>query len=90
MQKQGIWIVWIASVAAMFFGSGWIEAVGRWTFWLMLVAHVVEFLVHRSLFKRAGGSMLHHFVQTLIYGLFYWVPIKQQLESEATSQPSDG
>jgi hypothetical protein len=89
MQKQSIWVIWIGALAAIFLGSGWIATIGRWTFGLMLVAHVVEFIVYRSLFQRAGGSMLHHFVQTLIYGLLHWTPIKQRLESEATSPPAD-
>jgi hypothetical protein len=25
-----------------------------------------------------GGSLGRHFVQTSIYGLFYWAPIKQR------------
>jgi membrane protein DedA with SNARE-associated domain len=82
MQKQSIWIVWIASVAAMLVGSGWVLTVGKWTFGLMFVAHVVEFFMNRSLFEKAGGSMGNHFMQTLIYGFLYWTPIKKRLESE--------
>jgi hypothetical protein len=85
MQKQGVWIIWIGSVAAMLFGSGWIATIGQWVFGLTLVAHFVEFIVYRSLFQRAGGPMLQHFVQTMIYGLFYWTPIKKRLEEEAAS-----
>ncbi|MCP4038809.1 MAG: hypothetical protein GY944_01200 [bacterium] len=81
MQKQSVWILWIASLAAMLFGSGWVVTAGRWTFGLTLLAHVVEFIVYRSLFERAGGSMFHHFVQTMIYGLFHWTPIKERLEA---------
>jgi hypothetical protein len=93
MQKQGVWVIWIGSIAAMLLGSGWIATIGQWVFGLTFLAHVVEFFVFRSLFERAGGSMLHHFVQTLIYGLFHWTPIKQRLEAEvkakAESQPAD-
>ncbi|MBJ18474.1 MAG: hypothetical protein CL933_03530 [Deltaproteobacteria bacterium] len=85
MQKQSVWIIWIGSLAAMLLGSGWIETVGRWAFGLTLVAHIVEFIIYRSLFQRAGGSMGHHFVQTLIYGLFHWTPIKERLEAEEVS-----
>ena len=90
MQKQSVLVVWIASLAAILLGSGWVATIGRWTFGLMFVAHVVEFIVYRSLFERAGGSMLHHFVQTLIYGLFHWTPIKERLEAEAAREPADG
>ena len=34
-----------------------------------------------SVMERAGGSMGHHFVQTLIYGLFHWKPIEERLAS---------
>jgi hypothetical protein len=27
--------------------------------------------------EAAGGSMGHHFVQTLIYGLFHWKPLEE-------------
>ena len=83
MAKHSIWFVWIGSVAAMVFGTGWLATMGQWVFGLTLLAHIVEFIVLRSLFERAGGSMGHHFVQTLIYGLFHWTPIKQRLDSEA-------
>ena len=83
MAKQSVWLLWIGSLAMMGFGSGWVATVGQWTFGVTLVAHFVEFLVNRSLFERAGGSMAHHFVQTMIYGLFHWTPIKQRLEQES-------
>ncbi|MDH4017933.1 MAG: hypothetical protein OEV20_11385 [Actinomycetota bacterium] len=89
MQKQGIWIFWVAAVAAWLFGSGMVATVGKWATVLTLVAHVVEFVVNRSVFERAGGSMGHHFVQTMIYGLFHWKPIKEGLDAEASSAASD-
>ena len=85
MQKQSVWLLWIGAALAMLLGSGWVATVGQWVFGLLVVAHAIEFVIHRSLFQRAGGSMLHHFVQTMIYGLFYWTPIKERLEAEETS-----
>lgn len=81
--KQAIWVVWIGSLAAMLLGFGWVATAGHLTFWLTLLAHVVEFFVNRSVFERAGGSLGHHFVQTLIYGLLHWQPIKQRQAEEA-------
>ena len=83
MAKQSVWVLWIGSLAMMLFGSGWVATAGQWAFGLTLLAHLVEFFVNRSLFERAGGSMGHHFVQTMIYGLFHWTPIKEQLEQES-------
>ena len=68
----------------MILGSGWVATAGQWAFGLTFVAHIVEFVMNRSLFERAGGSMGHHFVQTLIYGLFHWQPIKDELEGSGT------
>ncbi len=79
--KQSVWVLWIGSLAAMFLGSGWIATGGKIAFWLTLVAHLVEFFVNRTLFARAGGSMGHHFVQTMIYGIFHWQPIKEELDA---------
>lgn len=90
MQKQSVWIIWIGSVAAMVFGGGRIATIGLWAFGLTLVAHIVEFIVNRSLFQRAGGSMPHHLVQTLIYGFFHWTPIRRRLESREGGPPGDG
>ena len=80
--KYGVWIVWIGSLAAMLLGAGWTATIGQAVFWLTFVAHLVEFFFHRSLFEKAGGSMGHHFAQTMIYGLFHWQPIKERLESQ--------
>ena len=89
MQKQSVWIIWIGSLAAMIFGGGWVATVGQWMFGLMFVVHVVEFVVNRSLFERVGGSMGHHFVQTLIYGFMHWAPLKEQLAAEEASSSGD-
>jgi hypothetical protein len=85
MAKQCVWILWIGSAAAIVLGSGGVATAGRWVFGLTLVAHLVEFVLKRSVLERAGGSMGRHFVQTMIYGLFHWRPIEKQLESEAPS-----
>ena len=85
--KYSVWVVWVGAVAALWLGEGWVATTGAVVFWLTFVAHFVEFLVNRSLFERAGGSMANHFVQTMIYGLFHWTPIKQRLEKEGTTQP---
>ncbi|HEB87985.1 MAG TPA: hypothetical protein ENI85_00285 [Deltaproteobacteria bacterium] len=79
--KYSVWVVWLGSLWAMLAGSGWVVTAGQVAFWGTLAAHVVEFVVKRPVMEAAGGSMVHHFVQTLIYGLFHWKP----LEAKATS-----
>ena len=82
--KQGVWVIWIGSLAAIFLGSGWVSTAGHVAFWATLAAHVAEFFVKRSVMEAAGGSMGHHFVQTLIYGLFHWKPLE---DAQAADQP---
>lgn len=82
MAKYSVWIIWIGGAAAILFGSGGVSTAGHIAFWLTLAAHVVEFLVKRPLFEKVGGSMGHHFVQTLIYGLFHWKPLEDAAAQE--------
>ena len=79
--KYSVWVIWIGGAAAILLGSGMVAALGNLVVWLTLAAHVAEFVVKRPLFRRAGGSMGHHFVQTLIYGLFHWKPIEDALDA---------
>ena len=77
MQKQSVWILWIGCLVAWFVVGGLIGTIGRVAFGLLVVVHVAEFFVKRDVFARAGGSTAHHFVQTLIYGLFHWKPLEE-------------
>ncbi len=85
MGKNSVWILWFGLAFMAALGSDWVAAVGRWGFGLLLLAHLAEFFVKRSVLERAGGSMGHHFVQTLIYGLFHWKPIEERQQAEASS-----
>ena len=80
--KQGIWGVWIGALAAMVLGSGGVATAGHLVFWGMLVVHLGEFLVKRPVMEAAGGSMGHHFVQTMIYGLFHWKPLERRSDAD--------
>ena len=78
--KYGVWILWVGSAAAISLGGSFVATAGKLVFGALVVAHLAEFVMKRSLFARAGGSMGHHFVQTLIYGFFHWKPIQDRLE----------
>lgn len=82
MQKQIGWLIWGVPLAMLLLGSGWIATTGQWLIVALLVAHLVEFVVNRQLFEREGGSMGHHFVQTMLFGLLHWKPIKERFEAE--------
>ncbi len=79
--KYSVWGLWIGSIAAILLGNGWVSTAGQVAFWLTLVAHLVEFAVKRSVMEAAGGSMGHHFVQTMIYGLFHWKPLEDAAQT---------
>jgi hypothetical protein len=77
--KYSVWAIWFGSAAAILLGSGWVAGLGHVVFWSTLVAHLAEFFVKRSVMARSGGSMTHHFVQTMVYGLFHWKPLEDAL-----------
>ena len=79
--KYGVWGIWLGSVAAAAWGSGWVATAGLVVFWLTLGAHVVEFFVKRPVMEQAGGSLGAHFVQTLIYGFFHWKPLEDRAKA---------
>lgn len=85
--KIGVLVIWLVSgYCVLAGGESLLATLGRIVFWLMLVVHAIEFVVMRPVFERSGGSMLHHFVQTLLYGLFHWAPLREKLrEADAAA-----
>lgn len=84
MQKQSVWILWVGSLVAMLLAGGVIGTIGSILFWLLVIAHLAEFFMKRDVFEKVGGSMGHHFVQTMIYGLFHWKPLEEGLAGDDT------
>lgn len=80
--RYGVWVLYGVCVLAILFASGWLLQAGWWVLGLVALAHFVEFLVKREVMAKAGGSMGHHFVQTMIYGLFHWKPLEDQQNSQ--------
>lgn len=82
--KLGLLGVWIVCLGAFFVGGDASAArLGRLVFWVMAAAHVVEFLVFRGMFQRAGGSLGQHFFQTLVFGFAHIREVREQ-----TSEPA--
>jgi hypothetical protein len=77
--KISVWGLWIGAGSAMGFGGPEVALIGRYVFLGTLLVHLAEFAWKRPLFARAGGSLGHHFVHTMIYGLFHWKPIEDRL-----------
>jgi hypothetical protein len=79
--KQSVWVIWLGAGAAIAFGTGGVATLGHLVFWGTLAVHLVEFFVKRPVMEAAGGSLPHHFVQTLIYGLFHWKPLEDRAKA---------
>ena len=76
--KQGVVVLWFVLLTGGVLGSGWLASAASFAFWGIALVHVVEFFAKKRVMEKAGGSMGHHFVQTLIYGLFHWKPLEEQ------------
>ena len=64
--------LWIACLAAFVLPAGmWWASAGRTLFVGLLVVHALEFVVFLPKLRAAGGSLGHHFVQTLIFGIVH-------------------
>lgn len=80
-QKAVVGGVWVLALLGMLFGGGWVAGVAHAVFWLMALAHVVEYIAMRKVFEKAGGSTAHHLVQTMLFGMFHWRPLKEAQEA---------
>ncbi|MDP6978688.1 MAG: hypothetical protein QF570_08815 [Myxococcota bacterium] len=83
--KQSVLVMWLVLLLIITFGGGTIQTGARWLFWLLAIVHVAEFFWKKSVLEKAGGSMGHHFVQVLIYGLFHWKPLEEQQQQQESS-----
>ncbi len=82
--KQSVLAMWLVLLLGMLLGGATVAMVSRGLFWLLAIVHVVEFFAKKSVLEKAGGSMGHHFVQVLIYGLFHWKPLEEQQQQESS------
>ena len=82
MNKNSVWILYIACVLAILLSDGFLASAGRWLIIILAVVHFLEFNVKRDVMARAGGSMGNHFVQTMIYGFLHWKPLEDAQNSD--------
>lgn len=80
-------VVWawalVCVVAPGAFPHG-VSLVGRFTFWGMGIAHVIElFAMWMPYVQRAPGSFAGHVVQVVLYGLFHGHQLKNAEERAA-------
>ena len=76
--KYGVWVLYVGCVLVILFSSGWLTTAAAWVLGITLAAHFAEFVMKRDVLTKAAGSMGHHFVQTMIYGVFHWKPLEDR------------
>jgi uncharacterized protein YhhL (DUF1145 family) len=80
--KTALLVVWVACAAGFWVApDSTLATAGRYIFWLMLAAHVVEFGVFFSRLRQAPGSLGTHFFNTLLFGFLH-------LQTLPTTEPS--
>ena len=82
--KVALGVVWAYAALCLLLPLP-LATVGQAVFWGMLVIHVVEFIVMQSTFRKAGGSLGHHFVQTLLFGVFHLRAVRARADEETAS-----
>ena len=82
--KVALGAVWVYAALCLFLPLP-LAAVGQAVFWGMLAIHAIEFIVMQSTFRKAGGSLGHHFVQTLLFGMFHLRAVRARADEETAS-----
>jgi len=71
----GKWLVlgvWVFAIVGTLMGEGsTMSKVATGTLWFLVIAHALECVIFSSRIRAAGGSLMHHLVQTMIFGLFH-------------------
>jgi len=68
----------------MKYSEPWVGDMCRNTLLVVAAIHFLEFLVmFRTLRQDTSTSMVAHFKETMLYGFFYWTPIKRRLKARA-------
>lgn len=81
IQKIGVIVLWLVLLSAF-----WVlpdesigGRIGRIAFFVTALAHVIEFFIYRPTLRRAEGSLAHHFLQVLIFGMFHYQEVEVEL-----------
>lgn len=65
-------VIWLLALAAVVLPIVHpLATVGRWLFWLLLAAHLIECAVFWPRLRKAPGSLLGHVVNTLLFGIVH-------------------
>jgi hypothetical protein len=67
------------AVAALLKRNSKVGIAGKWILISVPFVHLLEFVFVYKTLQQADGSLLSHFLQTLIFGYAHWSPIYQNL-----------
>ena len=81
--KVGVTIFW-GVFAYTFFQpfSGIGQTIVFWVGIVMLVAHFIEYIWKRNLLEKMDAGGLNGFVQTLLFGYVYWLPLQKKYNTK--------
>ena len=65
-------VLWVVLAISLFLDGGGFVGLLQTLFWVLLVAHVLEFLFFYRAFAESGEPLGHHFVQTVLYGMVHY------------------
>ena len=63
--------------AAVTYAGTRLSSIITWSFILLGVVHLLEFVLKFRTLQNAGGSMPGHFVQTMLFGIAHWRPLER-------------
>jgi len=70
--KLVVLAAWAYGVVSLFVAPGSdVTAWGRRIFWVLLIAHAVECVIFLPTMRKLPGSLGHHLVQTMLYGVVH-------------------
>jgi uncharacterized protein YhhL (DUF1145 family) len=78
--KVIVGIAWVYC-ALSFFAPLPLAGTGRLLFWGLLIIHAVECAVFLPRMRAAGGSLAHHIVQVMLWGVFYGSTLPEAAKS---------
>jgi uncharacterized protein YhhL (DUF1145 family) len=86
-KKIGVIVLWIVLLSSFFVlpDDSIGGRIGRIAFFVTLFAHVVEFFIYRPKLRLAEGSMNHHFLQVLIFGMFHYQDVEAELAKKESA-----
>ena len=70
--KLGVLVLWSLCGSAFFVGGdSTLATAGRWLFWILVAAHVVECAVFLPILRKAPGPLGGQLLQTLVFGILH-------------------